>query len=379
MNNISITRYFGLFLFIFLAYGFSGTNQQTTQQKTKDETLKFRQFSYVDQQGTGLEVFHFLKPIDWQFDGGITWILDNPAMPSTVAFRVYNTKGNDEFEAFSNHCFFWTTNLQLLAMFPPGTKYFGSTVKLPMKAQNAIKKIILPAERQREQNLKIISETDLPELAEAFGAGKQAQSGFGKSNASGAKMRFSYTKNGIEMEEEIYAVVENMTFPVKSMRGTFFNTIWFVDYIFSFKAEKGKLESQTKNFQTITSSFKLNPKWYAKYSNIIENMAQQQITQIRSIGEMSRMLSQMSDQMRTEQMTQFESRSSVYDKVSEKFSDNTLGINRYYDPYEERQVELPSGYNHAWCNNNGEYVLTDNPNYNPNVGSNLNWKELEQK
>lgn len=299
-------------------------------------------------------------------------------MPATSAFRVYNTKGKEEFEVFANRCFFWTTNLQLLAMFPPGAKYFGSTVKLPVNAQNALKKIILPQERQNYPDFKITSQTDLPELVEALGAGKQAQS-IGSSKASGAKTRINYRKNGIEMEEEFYAVVENITFPIQTMRGPVFNTIWYVDYIFSFKAEKGKLENQTKIFQTITSSFKLNPKWYAKYTNVIEYLAQQQIRQIKSIGEFSRMLSQVSDQIRTDQLEQFESRGKVYDKVSEKFSDNTLGIDRYFDPYEGHEVELPSGYNHAWCNNNGEYVVTDNPNYNPNVGSNLNWQELPKK
>jgi len=362
--------YLTLFVIIFLLCANTGT--------VKDQALKFRHFSYVDHQGTGIEVFSFLIPVDWQFEGGINWILDNPAMPATIPFRVYNTKGKDEFETFANHCYFWTTSLQLLGMFPPGTKYFGSTVKLPVNAQTALRKIILPEEREKYPNFKIVSQTDLPELAEALGAGKQAQ-GFGSSKATGAKIRFTYTKAGVEMEEEIYAVAEKMTFPVRSMNGTFFNTIWFVDYIFSFKAEKGKLEVQTKIFQTITSSFRLNPKWYAKYSNAIEYLAQQQITKIKSLGELSRMLSQASDQMRSEQQAQFESRGKVYDKVSEKFSDNTLGIDRYYDPYEERQVELPSGYNHAWCNNNGEYIVTDNPNYNPNVGSNMNWQELEKK
>ena len=374
-NQIKSLR---IVLFITMFLGFSDPASGGRKADEKVQQLKFRHFSFVDQQGTGLEVFRFLIPVDWQFEGGINWVLDNPAMPATIPFRVFNTRGKDEFEAFTNRCFFWTTNLGLLGMFPPGTKYFGSTVKLPVNAQTALKQIIIPDERRGYQNLKIISQSDLPELVEALGAGKQAK-GFGSSKATGAKMRFSYTKNGTEMEEEIYAVVEKMTFPVKSATGLFFNTIWFVDYIFSFKGEKGKLENQTKNFQTITSSFRLNPRWYAKYSNVIEYLAQQQITQIRSVGEFSRMLSQMSDQMRSEQLQQFESRSNVYDKVSEKFSDNTLGIDRYYDPFEERQVELPSGFNHAWCNNNGEYVVTDNPNYNPNVGSNSDWKELQKK
>lgn len=368
----------GLVFIILFSCGNTPENDKKTTNSTGGEIVKFRQFSYIDKQGTGIEAFSFLLPQNWQFDGGMEWILDNPAMPATTSFRIFNTKGKDEFEAFRNRCYFWTTNLQLLGMFPPGTKYFGSTVKLPMKAQAALKKIIIPQERQNYPDLKIISESDLPELVAALGAGKQAQ-GFGKSGATGAKIRISYTRNGTEMEEEIYAVVENISFPVKSMNGTFFNTIWFVDYIFSFKGEKGKLEEQTKIYQTITSSFRINPKWYAKYSNLIEYLAQQQIRQINSVGEFSRMLSKMSDQMRTDQLNQFESMGGVYDKVAEKFSDNTLGIDRFYDPFEEREIQLPSGYNHAWCNNNGEYILSDNPNYNPNVGSNLNWQPLERK
>lgn len=87
----------------------------------------------------------------------------------------------------------------------------------------------------------------------------------------------------------------------------------------------------------------------------------------------------MSDQVSEEKMQQFKARGDVYDEVSQKFSDNTLGIDRYFDPHEGKEVELPSGYNHAWCNNNGEYIMSDDPNFNPNVGSNLHWETLKRK
>ena len=360
---------------------FSCGNSSSGSSSSADNqgnVFRFKKYTYIDQQGTGLPAFSFLMPSDWAFEGGISWILDNPAMPAVTAFRVYNPKGKEDFEVFASHCYFWTNNLQLLGMFPPGTKYFGSTVKKPITAQKALRNIILTEHRNGFPDLKIIKDEDVPELPKALGAGKQAQ-GYGSSGATGAKLRVTYTSNGVPMEEEFYAVVESMTFPIQGMYGTTYNTIWYVDYIFSFKAEKGKLESHTQVFQTITSSFKVNPPWFAKYSNVIEYMAQQQITHIRSIGEFSRMLSQMSDQISDEKMQQFESRGDVYDKVSQKFSDNTLGIDRYYDPHEGREVELPSGHNQAWSNNNGEYIVSDNPNFNPNVGSNLDWRPLEKK
>jgi hypothetical protein len=352
------------------------TSQQIPAGKSgSSDILRFQKFTYVDRQGTGLEAFSFLMPSDWRFEGGMTWILDNPAMPSVTAFRVFNPGETVQFEVFPNHCYFWTSNLQLLGMFPPGSRYFGSIVKQPLTAQKALRNVILPEQRNRFQDFKVLKDEDVPELPRALGAGQQQ----GSSGATGAKLRISYSLNGITMEEEFYAVVESYSFPVQSMYGTFYNTIWYIDYIFSFRAEKGKLESNTKVFQTITSSFKINPQWYAKYSNVIEYMARQKITQIQSIGEFSRMLSNMSDQVSRESMEQFEARGDVYDKVSQKFSDNTLGIDRYSDPHGGGEVELPSGYGHAWGNNNGEYIVTDNPNFNPNENSNLHWVPMEKK
>jgi hypothetical protein len=346
------------------------------------KVLRLKKYTYVDQQGTGLEAFSFLMPSNWKFEGGMQWIIDNPAMPSVTAFKVFNPKGKDQFEVFPNHCFFWSNNQQLLNMFPPGSRYFGSIVMRPVSAQKALRNIILSEQRNGFSALKVIKDENVPELPKALGAGKQAQ-GKDSSGATGAKLRVSYIKDGVTMEEEFYAEVESFSFPVQSMVGIFYNTVWYIDYIFSFKAEKGKLESNTKIFQTITASFKLNPRWYAKYSNVIEYMAQQKISQIKSIGDFSRMLSRMSDQVSDqvfeEKMQHFKTRGDVYDEVSQKFGDNTLGIDRYYDPHEGKEVELPSGYNYAWSNNNGEYIMSDSPNFNPNVGSNLHWEPLKRK
>ena len=355
----------------------TSSQQLSTGNEVNAHVLRCKKYTYVDQQGTGLEAFSFVMPSDWKFEGGMQWILDNPAMPAVTAFKVFNPKGKEQFEVFPNHCFFWSNNQQLLNMFPIGSRYFGSMVMRPVSAQKALRNIILSEQRNGFSALKVIKDENIPELPKALRARKQAQ-GNGSSGATGAKLRVSYIKDGVTMEEEFYAQVESYSFPVQSMVGTFYNTIWYIDFIFSFRAEKGKLESNTKIFQAMTASFKLNPHWYAKYSNVIEYMAQQKISQIKSIGEFSRMLSRMSDQVSEEKMQQPKARGDVYDDVSQKFSDNTLGIDRYYDPREGKEVELPSGYNHAWSNNNGEYIMSDNPNFNPNVGSNLHWEPLKR-
>ena len=363
-----------LILALFISFGLANKN---TSGQNNENVLKFKKFAYIDTQGTGLEAFSFLMPSDWKFEGSIKWNPEQVAMPASNAFRVFNPAGQEEFEGFSNMCFFWSTNLGLLATNPPGSKYFGSIVAKPVNALTALQEII-QINRGQFSGLTIVSKSDSPELVKALGISNQSQGPI-MTEATGAKIRFSYVKNSIPMEEEIYGVVEQVKFATQSMSGIQYNIWWYIDYVFSFKGKAGQLEKQTKIFQTITSSFRINQQWQAKYNNVIEYLAQQQIHHIQSIGEFSRTLSQMSDQMRSDQLQQYEQRSSVYDKVAQQHSDNMLGTERYYDPFEEREIPLPSGYNHAWCNNLGEYIMTDNPNYNPNVESNLTWKPIEHK
>lgn len=102
-----------------------GSSQKPVTRKAGTDLLRFKNYIYVDQQGTGIEAFRFLMPSDWIFEGGMRWILDNPVMPSVTEFRVFNPKSEEQFEVFPNHCFFWSNNQQLLSMFPPGSRYFG--------------------------------------------------------------------------------------------------------------------------------------------------------------------------------------------------------------------------------------------------------------
>ena len=352
-----------------------GPGEGYSQQQ--DGSVKFKRYSYIDEQGTGSEAFSFLIPEGWNFSGGLVWLLDNPAMPATAAFKVTNPGGTEEWEGFPNQPFWWTTNQGMLSLNPVGSRYFGNEVAPPVDAQQAMKQIILPRFRGNAANLKIIEEQHLPELAQAVGAGKQ-QPGI-QASADGAKIKIEYQYNGRTFEEEIYCVVEYYTFPIQSWSGVTYNTNWTVDYIFSMKAEKGKLQAASPIFQTITYSFQLNPNWYNKYVQLVEYLIQQQIQHINDIGQLSRMLAQQSDQMRQDNLQSWYDRQAVGDRIAEDFSDYVRGVDRYYDPFKEQSIELPTGYDNAWVNSLGEYVISPDPDFNPNIGSNLNWQPMQRK
>lgn len=46
---------------------------------------------------------------------------------------------------------------------------------------------------------------------------------------------------------------------------------------------------------------------------------------------------------------------------------------------EQRAVELPSGYQNAWVNRGGEYLVTDREGFNPNVELEGSWTKLERR
>ncbi len=338
------------------------------------EIIKMKMYRYIDNEGFGEEAFSFLVPIDWKVWGGINWSIENPGMPAVVKLKVSNPKVLQEFEIFPNQAFFWTNNQLVLATFPIGSKYYGAEVHPIMTASDAITKVVLPRFRNNATGLTLSKIEQVPELAKVIYNAHANQPGV-QYNIDTAKTHI----NNIAIEEELYAVVEAFTFQFQSMQGIISNTLWTVDYIFSFKAEKGKLNQAAKTLQMIAYSFKLNTRWYYKYVKLIEYLAQQEIKRIHSIGQISKMISKTYNEISDMQMESYYKEQAIRDKIAENWSDYIRGVDRYYNPLEGKEVELPAGYNSVWTNNSGEYILTDSTLYNPNEESNKNWVLIEKQ
>jgi len=69
----------------------------------------------------------------------------------------------------------------------------------------------------------------------------------------------------------------------------------------------------------------------------------------------------------------------INDRIANNFSQYIRGVVEYYNPMEQKSVELPSGYKNIWTNSSGEYILSNDVNYNPNVISNLNWQLMNRR
>ena len=344
-------------------------------QETVVKGLHLKLFTCTDSEGTGLEVFSMLAPTGWEFQGGCQWLLDNPGMPATVAFQMWNPQGAEMFEVLPNMNFTWSNNPLSGMMFPVGSRYFGAEVRQPAGIQEALQNLVIPRFRSRVENLEILNEELLPDLPKLVRSEALVSGG----SAEGGKIRIRYTWKGVQYDEEIYAVIEIFRTPITTMFSTTEIITWFVDYVFSFRAAAEQLDNTADIFSVMIGSFRLNPHWYAAFKSIAQQLAQQQIQRIHHIGQIGQMMAQTGSDIRESNLNDWYARQDVYDRLATDWSRTLRSVDGFYDPHREEVVELPSGYGHAWANNLGEYILTEDSDFNPNIHSNLHWEAMEQK
>ena len=56
---------------------------------------------------------------------------------------------------------------------------------------------------------------------------------------------------------------------------------------------------------------------------------------------------------------------------------NIRGVQTFRDPTTGGTMELSNQYGHAWLNGSNEYIMSDDPNFNPNGPLNGNWNQLQ--
>jgi hypothetical protein len=367
----------------FTVCGYCGSSLVWTDQQAKAgeaETaavrgLRLRRFTYTDTEGTGLELFRMLVPVGWEFAGGCRWMLDNPGMPAAVAFQVRNPGGTEAFEVLPNMNLVWNQGSLASWMQPTGSRYFGAEVRQPVGIGGAMRGLVLPRYRSWAEHLEIVVEEVLPDLPKLV----RSEAPLAGGSAEGGKVRVRYTWQGQPFEEEIYGVVEVFRAPIQGLFGVSEVLIWFVDYLFAFRAAAGRLDSTADLFSVMIGSFQLNPEWYAAYKSIVQILAQQQIQRIRTIGHIGQLYAQTGREMREQNLKDWYARQEVYDRLATDWSRTIRSVDAFYDPHRQEVVELPSGYGHAWANNLGEYIVTESPGFDPNVHSNLHWEPMEQQ
>jgi hypothetical protein len=345
------------------------------------EMTGYRQIQCIDKAGFGIEAFRMVIPDDWTCYGGITWVNDMH-MPAYINFAVTSPDGLKAFEGFPILKFTWSNN-PMTVMNQQFWQSQSTKVAAPMQSEEALLKYIIAPFRQKMQPYRIVLRgpvhPDDPMVADSSAPRMPA------ANVRFGKVRIAYEVEKNTIEEEFYAGVLYEQVPV--MTGDFI--LWQMQ-TGSIRAPEGHLEENLPLFRTMKASLRPNEIWVRQLTDLITGSYQQQTANIRQIGIFSRQYSQMQDHLREQRMRsweesnrRFEADRAAYnaqvdkESPSERFSrEAILGLERRWDPYEEKEIDVEGGHVDVWTNALGDKILSDSYNYNPNEHLMGNWKRM---
>ncbi len=336
--------------------------------------LRFNKLDHIDRACTGMEAFSMLVPSGWSFEGGLRWSVKNTIMPAALGFKL--SGDSVTVQAIPGHAFFWTDLPYIRVSHPIGSKYLGAVVCPVLEPLDVINDIIVPSLRPDASGIKVVEEGPVDRLEGSMGFDAEFKS-FARSSTEGARTRLEYSLDGREMEEEIFCTVTVFHFNVSDRSDDLGYIFWMADHMYTFSAEKGKLEHNMDTLQTIMHSFTVNPAWFEKYSRIVLYLKDRQAHRQSSLRQLSMDVDLMVNANVNEILRPYAQRHTANKWVAGHL-DNGEHTDEYYDPIQQICVRLPSGFDHAWASGTGEYLLSNKSDFQPDSGFTELWKMMEK-
>jgi hypothetical protein len=184
------------------------------------------------------------------------------------------------------------------------------------------------------------------------------------------RARVESQKDGKPTEAWLTAAVVMRTFRVG--RG-FLYDLHAVD-LMSLRAPKGKLDGNDKLLRAMMSSIRLTPEYSAFVNKNIASLYQLQARKEAVIDQINAKLQNDITQTYL-QISENAARGSQQSFL--EADQGIRGVQTFRDPSTGHTMELRNQYDHAWLNGANEYVMSDDPNFNPNAQLSGSWNQLQ--
>lgn len=326
--------------------------------------IRLHKVSIFDPAANG-EAFTFLVPTGWDWSGDVVWRHDLSTLASAT-FSASDPNNARAVEVFPTVPFTWQEGG--VPFFPVGTVYLGNQVQPPIfEPSQFVSQMVLPTFRS-QFNPQIIEWEELPDVSAEVARNVQEE-GFNKVVRSG-RVRVEYFLGETLVHEDFFVSLVFTQSPLTPI------TLWSPERLYSFRAEAGQLDDASSLMHTVVFSTQVNRRWLNEYLQVVDLWHRGQLQAIQSAGELSRYIAQVNDEILDITNETFERQQVVQDRLSREWSETIRGVDSYQDPFLEDSIELPSGFDDVWASANGEYILSNNALFDPNIGSNIDWERL---
>jgi hypothetical protein len=321
--------------------------------------IRLRPLVVRDAQLNNVEALRLLVPTDWRAQGGIVWRHDRSILATAVL--KFTGPGGEELNFLPIEPFAQSNPGY---GFGVGANYLGNELQPAMDPRTFVTRIVMPRYRREVGAARLIRSEDVPGIpAPAPEAGITSQ-------VRAGRFRFAYTVNGRPMEEDVYCVLQYNAAP--AVQSIYWNAL----QLHSMRAEQGRLDGQTRLMQAMVSSARVNLQWYNGYRQVWQMWQQNVMQSIRNAGALSRYIAGINHEITTMNRQAWEQQQAAQDRMSRRFAEYVRGVDTYRNPVTSQNVALPGGYGRAWTNRLGEYIVSDNQSFNPNIGSTVEWQPM---
>jgi hypothetical protein len=331
-----------------------------------------------------------LLPADWQFQGQAVYGKDHGCSMVQISFHATSGDGRMSMDLLPAYTWQWADDpgtlqaIRMTAQQGAQTGRTGCDIMPPMAAGDFLRRYIVPKVRPgaRLVSIEPLQKVNEPLRQQARQAEAQAtQYGLKVSiRSDAARALVQYTLNGQPVEEWITAVT--------SIRGTLgqvyngqsggmgqaFTYNSSSTYMFIERAPQGQLASKEKLFELIVSTIRVDPTWQGKITGVELNI---QANGIREAGKRSEIIRRSGEETNAIITKGYEQRSATNDHTFNSMSQGTRGVETYRNLSTGETIDLSNQYGHAWVNNWGEYLLSDQEGFDPGVVLHEDWKALE--
>lgn len=348
----------------------------------------------MDQHGFGqpVEMARLLVPVDWRFEGGIQWGPTTGCTPNLihVVARATSPDGTSAIEFFTPYMWQWHDDPEnrrtIQGMQQMAAALRPCAMQQPVGAADYIRKVIVPRYRSGAQ---VVSVERLPQIAQAKQTLMQEQNASNVQaglvtgvRADAGRVALAYQVNGRPVEEWITGTVEIVARPAPSASAAMNGGSEMVrsyditaNDLTAVRAPAGELARRAKLYATIVGSVRPNIHWIVAAQQIEMN-----INRAGEQGAIDRagIWKAAQDQISATIVSQYQAQQGVQDRLAGEYSQSVRGRETFIDPSSNERVELTGGYQQAWSNGQGEYILSDNPNFDPARSLHEQWTELRR-
>ena len=343
--------------------------------------LKKAQITYRDQEGAPLQTgVELLIPASWEFKSAISMYAREGCYCDafSVFWEAKSEDGLTKMQGLPNYSWQYSDDPQELHNLtdPNRRTHTGNKtndicpVSKPLSAEQYFRQIV---SNELKPQMTVVSVEPFPALDQLVRQRTglpSTDSGNGGARIDAIRVRLEFQADGKPMEAWYAVALVTQTYRVG--RGSLYDIHAAGQMMMG--APKGQLDANDKLFKVVMSSIQPTPEYTAFSNKWIASYYQ---TQAQKEAAMDKIQADLDSFITQTYMHMSANAQRVSDQGFRATDQNLRDVQTYRDPTTGRKFELSNQYGHAWLNGSGQYVMSDDPNFNPNAQLSGSWNQLQ--